>query len=326
MPVANSPTLAQVLTAMVGLLNGYLPPAAPPLPNPAVLVASARERPVGLGSRRGPDSLGPFAVVDSKGIRLEAVARFQLWAAGPNEADAAVTAVNGRVLADVDNLFRQGFLRMALESSPPAEFSGGPLNLWRGYADYRVLYEYTYTDSDDAASLIARIPIDIDSQFGESTVVADEMTRWDNANAPALEVRGPFDIGGLWLLAFVPGAAPTAGVTLTRTFDGAVGPPLVHPSVAAFLAAVAGPGAPERHASVAFASFGDFLAAFTSVGAPVFMGDWDLDGVTDEYRPLALSIAPAISLPEVTDRFIVTYQVPPFDQVAVVYLRATRGT
>ncbi|HEV2359523.1 MAG TPA: hypothetical protein VGZ23_18180 [bacterium] len=285
-----------------------------------------REKSVGLGSRRGSDSLGPFAVVDPKGVRLDAVARFQLWAGGPAEVDAAITALNARVLADVDNLFKQGFLRMALESSPPADFSGAPLNLWRKYADYRVLYEYAYTDSDSAASLIARVPIDIDSQFPDSTVVTDEMARWDNVSAAALEVRGPFVIGGLWLLAFVPGAAPTAGVTLTRTFDGAVGAPVAHPSLAAFLAAAAGPGASERHASVTFASFGAFLAAFSSAGLPVFMGDWDLDGVTDEYRPLTLSIAPAISLPAITDRFIVTYQVPPFDRVAVVYLRATRGT
>lgn len=188
-----------------------------------------------------------------------------------------------------------------------------------------MLYEYSYIDSDGASSLIARIPIDIDSQFGESTVVTDEMARWDNLSAPAFEVRGPIEIGGVWMLAFIPAVAPTGSVTVTRTFDGAVGLPVSHPSLTTFLAGVAGPNPPERHASVTFASFSNFLAALSPTGDPVFLGDWNLDGVPDQYNPLALAITPAISLPDVTDRFLVTYQAPPLNQVAVVYLRATRG-
>lgn len=325
-PVANPPTLDQVVAAMVTALNPYLPPPTPPLPNAAVLVTSAKERSVGLGSRRGTDALGPFGAIDPKGVRLDAVTRFQVWATGPVEADAAITALNSRVLADADKLFTQGFLRLSLESTPPPDFVVAPLNVWRKYADFRVLYEYSYTDSDQAASLIARIPIDINSQFDQSMVVTDEMTRWDNLAAPALEMRGAFGVGGLSALAFIPGASPTGSVTLMRTFDGAVGPPVSHPTLAAFLAAVAGPSPTERHASVTFSSFSNFLAALSPAGDPVFLGDWDLNGIPDPYNPRALSIVPAINLPEVRDRFVVAYQVPPLDQVAVVYLRATRGT
>jgi len=311
---------------MVGVLNTYLPPATPNLPSPAVLVSSAKEGSVGLGGRRGNDSLGPFGAVDLKGGRVDAVAQFQIWAPGPVEADTSITALNNRVLADVDNLFKQGFLRLELNAAPPPDFVGAPVNAWRKYAEYRVLYEYAYADSDNAASLIARIPIAIDSAFGESTLVSDEMTRWDDLNAPALEVRGARTVGGLWLLAFVPGVPPTGPVTLTRTFDGAVGLPNSHPSLAAFLAAVAGPGAPERHASVTFASFSNFLAAFTPAGNSVLLGDWDNDGIADQYRPLALSLAPGVAVPSVTDRFVVSYDTAPLDHVAVVYVRAVEAT
>jgi len=324
-PVANPPTLDQVVTAMVGVLNPFLPPPAPPLPNPAVVVASVKERSVGMGSQRGADALGPFGAVDPKGVRLDALVRFQLWALGPQQADDAFSTLNTQVLAARDNLFVQGFLRLALESAPPPDFFPPPLNNWRKYAEYRVLYEYSYTDSDSASSLIARIPIDIDTQFGESTVVTDEMTRWDNLNAPSLEVRGSIGIGGLWMLAFVPGAAPTGSVALERTFDGAAGPPVNHPSLVSFLAAVAGPNPAERHAIVTLASFTNFRAAFGPAGDPVFLGDWNMDGIPDQYNPLALAITPAIILPDVTDRLLLTYQAPPFDQVAVAYLRATKG-
>jgi hypothetical protein len=249
----GSPYLDLVVAAMLGRLDDYLPVPAPPLPAPSVSVASVRERAVGLGNCRGMESRGSFAVVELKGIRLDALARFQLWASGPAEADTAITDLNARLMADRDNLQVQGFLRIALESTLPADPVPPPVSAWRKHADYRVLYEHHYTDTDGAESLIARIPVGIDSNLEEATTITDEMVRWDNQDAAALVVRGRFSVGDLSALAFVPGTAPSGTVTLMRTFDGAAGPPTTHATLAAFLAAVAGPNAPERHAHATFA-------------------------------------------------------------------------
>ncbi|NJD68945.1 MAG: hypothetical protein C3F12_08690 [Candidatus Methylomirabilota bacterium] len=321
----GSPPLDQVVTAMLGRLDDYLPLPSLPLPVPSVSVASVRERAVGLGNHRGMETRGSFAVVELKGIRLDALARFQLWASGPTEADTAITDLNTRLMADRDNLQVQGFLRIALEATSLADLVPPPISAWRKHADYRVLYEYPYTDTDGGAeSLIARIPVGIDNEFGEATTVTDEMVRWDNQDAAALVVRGRLSVGRLSALAFVSGLAPSGTVTLTRTFDGAAGAPTTHATLAAFLAAVAALNAPERHAQVTFASVSDFLAAFSAAGDPVTLGDWDLDGAPDSYQPRTLTLEPAIRLPGAADRLEITYQGAAFDQVAVVYLRATR--
>lgn len=327
--------LDKVVAAMLGALGGYLPPPNPPLPDPTLAVASMTERLVGLGKLRGTGSSGPLGVIALKGIRLDSVARFQLWAPGPSEAEKALSNLNSRLLADRDKLRANGFLRVGLQAAPPAE-PIPPVNGWRKYAEYQILYEFAYQDTDEADSLIAKIPISIDSGFGESVTVTDEMTRWDNprpapppplpGSAPPLVVRGPFGVGSMSTLAFVPGAAPTGTVTLTRTFDGATGLPASYPTLAAFLAAVAGPKPQQSHAKVTFPSLTSFLAAFSVAGDPVTMGDWDANGVPDTYASLALALNPAIVLPEIIDRFEITYQHPAFDNVAVIYLRATRDS
>ncbi len=321
----GSPPLDQVVTAMLGRLDDYLPLPSPPLPVPSVSVASVRERAVGLGNCRGTEIRGSFAVVELKGIRLDALARFQVWASGPTEADTAINALNARLMADRDTLWVQGFLRVALETAPPADYVPAPVDAWRKYADYRVLYEYHYTDTDGAESLIARIPVGIDSEFGDSTTVTDEMVRWDNQDAAALVVRGRLSVGGLSALTFAPVRPPSGTVTLIQTFDGATGAPTTHATLAAFLAAVAGLGASERHARVTFASLSDFLAVFSAVGDLVTLGDWDTDGVPDSYQPRMLTLEPAIQLPDAADRLEIIYGDAAFDQVAVVYLRTTRG-
>lgn len=321
----GSPPLDLVVAAMLGRLDNYLPVPAPPLPAPSVWVASVRERPVGLGNCRGMESRGPFAVVELKGVRLDALARFQLWASGPADADVAITDLNARLMADRDNLQVQGFLRITLESTLPADPVPPPVSAWRKHADYRVLYEYHYTDTDGAESLITRIPVGIDSNIGEATTITDEMVRWDNQSVPPLVVRGRCSVGYLSALTFAPGTAPSGTVSLTRTFDGAAGPPTSYSTLPDFLTAVAGPNAPECHAHVTFATVTDFLAAFSATGDPVTLGDWDADGVPDGYQARALAFEPAIRLPGVADRLEVTYQASAFDQVAVVYLRATRG-
>jgi hypothetical protein len=237
--------------------------------------------------------------------------------------------LNGRLMGDKNTLWSTGILRLVLEDSPPAEFASS-VNAWRVTATYRVLYEYRYEDSDGAESLIARIPIDSDlevpdSPEREATIVTDEMARWDNEAAPPLIIRGAFSIGSLSALAFVPGTAPTGTVTVKRTHDEALGSPANYSTWAAFLTAVAGSNAPQRHAQTSFASLAEFLDAFSVAGDPVTLGDWNLDSTADGYDTGLLAIQPPIHLPGVTDIFEVTYQSSMFDQLGVVYLRAGRG-
>jgi hypothetical protein len=261
-------------------------------------------------------------------MRLDALVRFNLWADDLPAIEAFIAGLNAQLIASRDALWEAGFLRVALEATSPAE-EVTSFSAWRQYVDYRILFEFRYADTDGAESLIARIPIHTDPEVRDSpdretTVVTDKMARWDNLDAPLLVVRGPFSVGRLSALSAIPGLAPGGAVTITRTFDGASGPPVDHPApLAGFLAAVAGPDAPERHAQIVFPSLSDFLAALSAAGDPLIMGDWDTDGVLDSYQPRSLAIEPAIRLPSASDRLEI--QSTAFDQVAVVYLRATRS-
>lgn len=319
----SAPDLNQVISDMLSELSKYLPPHEPPLPDPGVSVVSVTERTVGLGNRRGNETRGFFPIVALKGGRLDGVVRFQLWANEPGAVDSAIGELHGRLLTARDELWAAGFLRVAAEETSLAEHISN-LNAWRKTSDYRVLYEFRYQDTDGAESLIARIPIAIDSKYGESTSVTDEMIRWDNETAPALGVRGRFSVGRVSALVFVPGTAPSGAITLVRTFDGAVGPPTNYPTLADFLPAVAGPGATERHGQLTFSSLSDFLTAFSTAGDPVTLGDWDEDGMSDSYEPSLLGFEPAIQLQDKADRLELTYQGDAFDQVAVVYLQVTQ--
>jgi hypothetical protein len=327
--MSSDPSLgAKVLAAMLDVLDNYLPPNPvlnPPLPDPTLSLVSVTERSVGLGSRVGTDMRGPFTVAAVKGSRLEAVVRFQVWSDEPATIDSAVQDLVARLLADREVLRAAGFLRLALKSSGTSEIVPAVNNYWRESVDFELLYEFPYVDADDAQSLIARIPINIDDNLAEAMTVSDEMARWDNLTAPPLSLRGPLTIGQLSAVAFIPGTTPTGKVTVTRTFDGATGPAPIHPDLTTFLAAIADPDHPAAEGQIIFASLGDFLGAFNPAGTPITLGDWDEDLVPDEYEPLALTIAPPIKLPRVTDRFEINYETSPFDQVAVVYLRATRG-
>ena len=323
-PMPNSaPDLDQVISDILSELSKYLPPPEPPLPDPSVSVVRVTERTVGLGNRRGNETRGSFPVVVLKGGRLDAVIRFQLWANELGAVDNAMDELHGHLLAARDELWAAGFLSVAAEETSLAEHISN-LNAWRKTSDYRVLYEFRYQDTEGAESLIARIPIAIDSEYGESTIVTDEMIRWDNEAAPVLVVRGRFSVWRLSALAFVTGTAPSGAITLMRTFDGAVGPPANYPTLTDFLAAVAGPDAPERHGQLTFSSLSDFLAAFSTADDPVTLGDWDKDGMPDSYEPSVLGLEPAIQLQGKADRLELTYQGDAFDQVAVVYLQVTQ--
>lgn len=309
---------------MLGALSTYLPAPGGPLPDPTVTVTSLTERTVGMGNLRGSDPRGAFQDADTKGIRLDAVARFALWASGPAQADNAITLLASKLAGAGTTLWTQGFLKLTMEAAPPPEIVSS-INAWRKHADYRVLYEYAYSDTGGAESLIARIPIAVDSVFNETTTVTDDMVRWDDLAAPALIVRGPMTVGALSFLLFVAGASPAKQVTLTRTFDGASGPPANHATLADFLTAVAGPAPAERHAQVVFDPFSNFVAAANADGASLLMGDWNNDNIPDKYDPLRTPLGAGVTLAQPEDRFEVAYQVPAFERVAVMYLRATRG-
>jgi hypothetical protein len=298
------------------------PPSAPPAAS--LSLVSVAERAVGLGSHVGTDLRGPFSVAALKGLRLEAVVRYQLWAATPSDVEQAIADLIARLLADRDVLRQAGFLRLELKHTGVSENVFAE-DAWRQSVEFEVLFEFPFVDADDAESLIARIPITVSDHFTETTVVTDELTRWDNESAPSLALRGALNVGRLSALAYVPVAAPTGTVTLTRTFDGAPGPPPTHPNLTAFLAAVADPDNPAREGQVVFTSLGSFLAAFAMAGNPVPLGDWDQNLLLDEYQSLELTIEPPIRLPHATDRLEIVYDLTPSaTNFAVVYLGVKR--
>ena len=324
----NSPLLDQASAALLAALNRYLPAPAPPLPTPSVSLVSIADRAVGLGQHVGTDRRGSLGLVEVKGGFLDTVVRFQLWASGPDVVELAGNDLFQRIMADRANLWNEGFLRIEMATTSPAEFMAG-VNAWRIIADYRLLYEYRYQDTDGAESLIARIPIHADpeernSLQRETSVVTDEMTRWDEQDAPGLIVHGPFAIGRLSALSFFASAAPNGAVMLTRTFEGATGTLIIHPTLAAFLAAVGGPNPIDRHAQIVFPTLSDFLAALDPVQDTLTLGDWNVDGTLDEYTARSLALTPTIRLTDNRDRFEITYQNAALNQVGVVYVRATR--
>jgi hypothetical protein len=308
--------------AMISSLSKYLPPPSAKMPAPVVSLVKLAERAVGIGGIRSAFVTGNAGSVTRRGIRLDALTRFQLWAAGANEINQAIADLQMLVLADRANLWAEGFSRLAFEDTPLSA-PIGPDGPWRGHVDCRVLYEYDYEDADGAESLIARIPVTINGEPGESMTLTDEMRRWDNKSAPKLVARGPMTVAGVTLLAFIPRAVPSGKVTLLRTFDGVAGNPGAHATLEEFLAAVSGAN-PERNSILTFASFNGFMAAFQDTGETVSFGDWDGDGVADTYKSLTLSMEPAVVLPTVRDRFEVTYGATKFNQVTVAYVRATK--
>ena len=313
--------LADLLTEMRDLLP---PPLPPPHQEPNVSLATISEEALAVGNWRGNETRGALAGVALKGGRLKAVVRFQLWGDQPTDVDTAINELHGRVLAAKPLLRQHGVLRINAETTLSAEsLFVSNVNTWRKTTDYRILYEFHFEDTDGASSLISKIPATINGQFGESMTMTDDMIRWDETATPELVIRGPFKLGGLTALAFIPGPLPSGTVTLTRTFDTATGIPVVHPTLASFLTAVAGQNPTERHAQVAFPTISAFLGVFAAAGYPVEMGDLNADGILDKYSPMTLSLNGGIHLITAADRFEITFQNPVFDQLGVLYVRAT---
>lgn len=325
----SAPALDQVLTDMLAVLNNYLPAPAPPLPAPNVSVTSLAERPLAIGNHRGTERRGPFAVVALKGGRLDAVVRFQLWGNDPDEVNIAIETLHGRLLAARDELWAAGFLRFAAEATSLAEHMA-TLEAWYKTTNYKILYEFHYQDTDGAESIITRIPIhsdpeERDSLQRETTVVTDEMVRWDNEEAQPLEVtasvRASVRVTGLAILAYLPPSWTGNQITLARLDRESTDPPTTYLTLAEFHTAVTDPVNPDHHAQVTFASPVDFLAEFAPIGDPLELGDWDEDGRPDEYQPGALVFDPPIRLERGDDLIRLSYQDAAFDTPAVVYLR-----
>lgn len=316
--MSNGQEFDRALKALMTTLQTYLPaPPTPPPPVPAgsIGVSSVTERALSVGNLRGDETRSGIGTVGLKGGRIEARVRFQLWAEQPGDAEQAIQTLTQNVLDDRDKLRAQGFLKLALANTLVPENIGA--NLWRDTAEFNILYEYHFQESD-GQGLIARIPVRVNSVYNESTLVSDEMARWDDVAAPALVVRGRTEVGRISVLDFAPGAKPAGAVTLLRTREDASGAPTTHASLVAFLAAVAGDTPAQAHAQFVFASWTAFLAALTPNPDQITLG-------ADPYTPREIVFDPAIQLPGAADRFEIRYQNPAFEQVAVAYLRTQRG-
>jgi hypothetical protein len=222
--LTGMPPLSQVVADMLATLSGYLPPQIPPSPPPTVSLLSATPQAVGLGNWRGNEVRGALPILALKGGHLDAVVRFQLWANDLAGADGAVKNLQGSLLAATTALRVAGFLRVAPEDESLAEQPAG-VTAWRETANYRVLYEYQYQDTDGADSVIARIPIDIDNNLTDATVVTDQIVRWDNQGALPLELIGngsPTTVRGLSILAFLPAGWTGGAVTVKASIGGAL--------------------------------------------------------------------------------------------------------
>ncbi|NDJ18995.1 hypothetical protein [Myxacorys almedinensis] len=212
-----------MLNSLLDALRVHLPPPVAGVPLSSLSAVSVVDRAIGIGNRRGNETRGGFTVVALKGGRLDTVVRFQLWGTQPSQVDSAIALLRDNIEAAKNGLRSQGLLRLTAQATSVPEFNS-TLNAWIGTTDYQVLYEFHLDDTEGAESLIARIPIEIDSGFGESTVVTDHLVRWDDQAAPTLEVRGQgganLRVDGLSILAFLPAGWNGSSVTISSIVQG----------------------------------------------------------------------------------------------------------
>jgi hypothetical protein len=327
MGTATAP-FGDALAQMTSLLDPFKSdPASPPPagPAPAVSVANLTQRSVGIGGLVGLDVRDGWQVGELKAIRLDALVRYDVWGDDPATAAQAATDINARLLGARDTLRTNGVLKLDLASVDAADFAAS-LSAWRVGAQYRVLYEFPYKDTGGAESLISRIPIGVEPEdptdgLGETTVVTDDLVRWDKLLTPPLVVRGPASVGALLVLA--TGSAPAGTVTVTRTSGDATALPATFTSFDTFLDNTAGPHPQLEEAVIAFTTVDEFLVAIGSAGSPVELGDGDKN--VHVYRPRSLPVVPRLELPAARDRLEIAYSGEQLDSSTVIYLRATRG-
>lgn len=299
----DDPPLDESVRDVLDRLDDYLPPPVGGAPPSTISLVTAEEESLGVGNRRGVEDLGAFGIVQLKGLHLNALVRFQLWANDAPSTETAANDLNIALLTDRDALFDEGFLKIRLEATAPVERDAG-LGAWRKHADYRVLYEFRYEDADEAESIISRIPIHSDPERAgspdrEITVVVDEMARWDDAGAPFLELRGGRgalrEVGAVAILAFLPIGWDGRQVTVTTSSRGAV-----------------------QH--FVFESARAFLNQFTLQARTVQLGGNPYVAGRLEFPNL--DFPNPVTLDDESDFFRIEYAVDAFDSAAVVYLRA----
>jgi hypothetical protein len=333
--VTTAPSPDKVLSDLLALLEAYLPPHVSPLPTPSISITRLTERPLAVGNLRGATNRGQLAEVVLKGGRLDAEVCFQFWARNPGETDTVANELHKRLFAARDELRQAGLLRLlAKDSSAPERTRIGGIfsaRAWRKTSDYKVLYEFHYEETEGAESILVRIPIHSDfeqhnSAIRETTVVTDEIVRWDDEGASALEVSGSSTssarVAGLTTLTYLISGWSGNPVTLARLRRGLTEEPTTYPDLIDFHEAVTRKTDPDRHAQVKFDSIAEFLEAFSLLGDPIALGDWDQDGARDLYQPGSLGFDPPIVLETGDDLMRLSYQNAAFDAKAVVYLRA----
>ena len=312
------PVASDVLAAMMGVLQPFVPNQVAGLPKPGVSLARAEVRAACIGNFIGTPALGSIGSIEQHAVRVQAVARFSLWGFAAVDADQAAADLNTAIFAKRTELAAQGFIKLSLESSPPSEHAKDPA-AWRRFADYDMLYEFPYEDVGGASSLILPIKAK-ETQTAAQWAVTGDLARWDDGTAPTFATRGAAVIVELAALAFFanPADPPTGKVTVTRTFDGAPAPADAG-TLNAFLAQITASVATARNLFVSFPSLTDFLNAFASDGTSLAMGD-----NPDKYDSSHLAFPAPLVLASVADRLELSYEHPQFDRSAVVYLRAVR--
>jgi hypothetical protein len=210
----------KALVDLIGSLSKYIVSPSPNLPKSSISIVSLAKRPAGIGNRLGVADLGSFSALEIKGCRFDAVVRFYLWGDDPEDVDIEMAKLQGRILGAVDCLKADGFLSIILMDSSSSE-QVASMASWRKYADFKVLYEFTYPDVDGAVSLISQIPISVD---GHTTVVSHNMVRWDNQSASPLQFhslsRRLPHIRSVSMIAFLPSEWNGLEVTVSATIQG----------------------------------------------------------------------------------------------------------
>ncbi len=285
---------------MLGDLRSFLAPTDAPLPGSTVSLISVIERPVGLGGLRGIEPYSTFPAVALKGGRFDTVIRFQMWGNDPVAVENAANALYGRLHVARETLRGRGFLKIVAEGAQQAEHVAA-LGFWRNAADYRVLYEYHFQESE-AESLIAQIPVTIDDLLlHDSLLITDDMVRWDSVAAPTLTVRlgnrRPLPLRELVILSFLPAGWDGQGVTIAATVNGTT-------------------------VTQAFPSVRAFLESFAAESGTIQFGPHAYQGGRRKF-PNA-SFPDSIVLQGGDDTLRIVYAADAFDSDAVVYLRALR--
>ena len=307
------------VVAMIAHLREFLPPMGASFP-PTVSLVSAQEKQVGLGQWRQLDVSSHFPV-SKKGVQVAATTRFQLWDASPDAVEAAVAGLTHAVLDGREQLRTDGFLELKLKNVSIVDKPDTAT--WRQTADFDVVYEFHFTDSDMAGGLIARIPAELRTGYG-AMLISGDLAVWHFQSAQALVSNGGRGaVTGLSSLESLPGAAPADPVTIRRTFEGAAGQPDAPASFADFLTAVLGPTPVSRHAAFTFPTFTDFQTELGDAGDPVEFAD-EL-GISKSYSSRSLTFVQPIELSSRFDRLELSLEGAAIGAGQVFYIRVRRG-